>query len=123
VLGVPGPVTSPLSAGVHQLFRSGKAVVVTDADEVVEEISPAGQGLARVKRGETRPRDTLDERSTRVLEAVPVSRPSGAARIATTCGQPVEDVLAALGGLLLAGFVERSGTGWRLSEAERAGRS
>ena len=122
VLGVPGPVTSPMSGGVHQLLRNGKAVVITDADEVVESISPAGLGLAPVKTGETRSRDILEERAQRVLEAVPVSRPGGVATIATTAGVPVDDALAALGGLLLGGFVERSGSGWRLSAAERAGR-
>ena len=122
VLGVPGAVTSPMSGGVHQLIRNGKAVLVTDADEVVESVSPAGVGLAPVKRGETRSRDALDDRAQRVLEAVPVSRPGGVATISTTAGVPVDDALAALGGLLLAGFVERSGTGWRLSAAERAGR-
>lgn len=119
VLGVPGPVTSPVSAGVHQLLRNGKAVVVTDADEIVEEISPLGQGLAPEKRGEMRSRDGLEERIQRVLEAVPVSRPGGVAGIAASAGMPVDAVLAALGELMLTGFVERSGSGWRLSESER----
>ena len=119
VLGVPGPVTSPVSAGVHQLLRNGKAVVVTDADEIVEEVSPLGQGLAPEKRGEMRSRDGLEERIQRVLEAVPVSRPGGVAGIAASAGMPVDAVLAALGELMLTGFVERSGSGWRLSESER----
>ena len=119
VLGVPGPVTSPVSAGVHQLLRNGKAVVVTDADEIVEEISPLGQGLAPEKRGEMRSRDGLEERIQRVLEAVPVSRPGAVAGIAASAGMPVDAVLAALGELMLTGFVERSGSGWRLSESER----
>lgn len=36
VMGVPGPVTSAASAGVHQLIRAGRATLVTDADEVNE---------------------------------------------------------------------------------------
>lgn len=122
VLGVPGSVTSPMSAGVHQLLRNGKAVVATDADEVVESISPVGEGLAPVKKGEIRSRDGLDERAQRVLEAVPVSRAGGIATIATAAGVPVDDALAALGGLLLADFVERSEGGWRLSASERGTR-
>ena len=94
---------------------------MTDADEVVEEISPMGQGLAPPKSGELRSRDGLAERTQRVLEAVPVSRSGGVAGIAASAGMPVEAVLAALGELLLTGFVERSGSGWRVSESERRG--
>jgi DNA processing protein len=119
-MGVPGPVTSPVSAGVHQLLRSGKATVVTDADEVIEEISASGEGLAPAKTGEVRSRDRLGERLQRVLEAVPVTRADGVATIATAAGMPVEPVLAALGELSLDGFVERSGSGWRLSARERS---
>jgi hypothetical protein len=41
------------------------------------------------------------------------------AGIAASAGMPVDAVLAALGELMLTGFVERSGSGWRLSESER----
>jgi DNA processing protein len=34
VYGVPGPITSPTSAGVHDLLRSRTAVVATSADEI-----------------------------------------------------------------------------------------
>jgi DNA processing protein len=34
VYGVPGPITSPTSAGVHDLLRSRTATVVTAADEI-----------------------------------------------------------------------------------------
>ena len=48
-MGVPGPATSGLSAGVHELLR-GEAALVTDAAEVVElvgdmgELAPTGGG-------------------------------------------------------------------------------
>ncbi len=44
LLVVPGPVTSPLSAGTHRLLRAHReeSVVVTGADEVVEELGPLG---------------------------------------------------------------------------------
>ena len=35
VLAVPGPVTSPLSAGPHRELREGGATLVTDAGQVV----------------------------------------------------------------------------------------
>ncbi|MGW5358984.1 DNA-processing protein DprA [Actinopolymorpha pittospori] len=122
VMAVPGPVTSVASAGVHRLVRDGGAVLVTDADEVAEQIGSIGCDLAPPKVGESRPRDELDVRARQVLEAVPVLRPIGVARIAGLAGVATEEVLGVLGQLLLLGFVERQGTGWRLSARERDNR-
>ena len=36
LMGVPGPVTSAASQGVHQLIRSGAATLVTEAADVLE---------------------------------------------------------------------------------------
>ena len=51
VMGVPGPVTSMMSAGVHELLRQPEGVLVTDVDEVLELLSPIGCGLAPPKQG------------------------------------------------------------------------
>ncbi|MEQ7124711.1 DNA-processing protein DprA [Actinopolymorpha sp. B11F2] len=122
VMGVPGPVTSMTSAGVHRLLRDGIATLVTDADEVVEQISRIGENLAPAKLGERRPRDELDARARQVLEAVPVIRAGGVAGISSAAGIPPDEVLGTLGELLLVGYVERQGNGWRLSARERANR-
>jgi DNA processing protein len=122
VMGVPGPVTSATSAGVHRLLRDGAAVLVTDADEVAEQIGRIGEDLAPPKTGEQRTRDDLDPRARQVLEAVPVRRAGGVAGIATAAGVAGHDVLGILGHLLLLGHVERQGNGWRLSARERAER-
>jgi len=119
VMGVPGPVTSAASAGVHRLLRDGGAVVVTDAAEVAEQIGRIGEDLAPPKTGERRARDDLDPLARQVLEAVPVRRGSGLASIAATAGVSADEALAALGHLLVAGFVEQQGNGWRLSARER----
>ncbi len=52
LMGVPGPVTSTQSAGVHQLLREGGALVVTHPDEVLEVLAPAGEHLQARPRGE-----------------------------------------------------------------------
>ncbi|MET7655570.1 DNA-processing protein DprA, partial [Streptomyces sp. NPDC005486] len=57
-MGVPGPATSGLSAGVHELLR-GEAVLVTDAAEVVELVGDMGE-LAPDRRGPALPRDLLE---------------------------------------------------------------
>ena len=44
--GVPGPVTSAPSQGVHQLIRSGAATLVTSGADVLEVVGAAGEHLA-----------------------------------------------------------------------------
>ncbi len=119
VMGVPGPVTSAMSAGVHQLVRDGMACLVTDGDEVLETVSEMGEHLAPVRTGETRPRDHLDDLTMRVLEAVPAVHPVGTDRIAGAAGLPLHEVQVKLGQLLLQDFVEQCGQRWRLSASAR----
>lgn len=38
-MGLPGPVTSPRSAGVHAAVRGGKAVLVTEGRDVADELA------------------------------------------------------------------------------------
>ena len=115
VLGVPGPVTSAASQGVHQLLRRGSAVLATSGEEVRELLVPAGQGLLAEARGPDRPRDRLSTRQQVVLDAVPVSRPAGADAVALAAGVRLVEVAGELERLRLAGHVERVGSRWRLA--------
>lgn len=119
LMAVPGPITSPLSAGAHELVRAGRATLVTDAAEVAEQIGALGTDLAPVKRGEERPRDELDGTAVRVLEAVPIARAKGVAAIATEAGLAVADVIGTLERLCQLDYVERCETGWRWSDMAR----
>lgn len=47
VMGMPGPVTSVASAGVHQLIRRGEASMVTNAQEVLADITTVVAAAAR----------------------------------------------------------------------------
>lgn len=48
VMAVPGPVTTPQSAGCHGLIRDAGAVLVTSAQDVIELVAPLGQaGIAQ----------------------------------------------------------------------------
>jgi DNA processing protein len=114
LMGVPGPVTSAPSEGVHELLRSGAATVVTRGEDVLELLAPAGESLAPVRRAQELPRDRLSARDLQVLEAVPKVTPAGAASISRTSGVGTKDVVAALQRLLADGFVETSRAGWRL---------
>ncbi|MGW0568051.1 DNA-processing protein DprA [Streptomyces tauricus] len=112
-IGVPGPATSGLSAGVHELLR-GDAVLVTDAAEVAELVGDMGE-LAPARRGPVLPRDLLDPDAARVLAALPVREAASRQEIARDAGTTEDDVVARLYELRSLGFVERHGDGWKLT--------
>ncbi|WP_317445629.1 DNA-processing protein DprA [Streptomyces collinus] len=112
-MGVPGPVTSGLSAGVHDLLR-GEAVLVTDAAEVVEVVGDMGE-LAPPRRGPVFPRDLLEPAARAVLAALPGDRAAPAAEIACDAGTTPDDAIARLYELRALGYVERHGDGWKLT--------
>ncbi|MER7814244.1 DNA-processing protein DprA [Streptomyces sp. NPDC096153] len=118
-MGVPGPVTSGLSAGVHELLRTG-AVLVTDADEVVELVGDIGD-LAPARRGPVLPRDLLGPGCARVLEALPVSGALDGRDIAARAGTTPDEALARLYELHSLGFVERQGDRWQLATVATTG--
>jgi DNA processing protein len=117
VMGVPGPVTSAPSEGVHQLIRSGAATLVTRAGDVLELTGAMGEHLAEAPQAPTTRRDRLTRRQRQVLEAVPLVRPAPSDSIARTAGLGLVHVRSALDGLCRRGLVEQLPTGWRLAEA------
>ncbi|MBT2509646.1 DNA-processing protein DprA [Streptomyces sp. ISL-98] len=112
-MGVPGPVTSGLSAGVHELLR-GEGVLVTDAAEVAELVGDIGD-LAPARRGPVLPKDLLDPVAAQVLEALPARGRVNARRVARGAGTTPDDALGKLYELHSLGFVEREGDGWQLT--------
>ncbi|MFI9750247.1 DNA-processing protein DprA [Streptomyces collinus] len=112
-MGVPGPATSGLSAGVHELLR-GEAALVTDVADVVELVGDIGE-LAPDRRGPVLPRDLLEPATRQVLAALPgrgAARPDEIARSAQTAQ---DDAIARLYELRALGYVERHGDGWKLT--------
>jgi DNA processing protein len=112
-MGVPGPVTSALSAGVHELLR-GEATLVTDAAEVIELVGDMGE-LAPVRRGPVLPRDLLDPPVRAVLAALPGARAAPADEIALGARTTRDEAIARLYELRALGYVERHGDGWKLT--------
>jgi DNA processing protein len=110
---VPGPVTSMMSAGCHQARRDGLAEIVTDVDEVIDLIGDLGVDAAPRRRAEPVLTDLLDPADAQVLASAPVRRASTSTDIAIAAGIPERVAVAALGRLLLQGFVRRDGEGWR----------
>jgi DNA processing protein len=114
LMAVPGPVTSALSDGCHEIIRDWGAVCVTGARDVMEVVSFPGDEPPGRARGPVLPRDELDPVTRCVLEAVPARAGRGPARIAVAAGVGFDTVMRCLGSLAAAGFVERCDRGWRM---------
>ncbi|GAA1239474.1 DNA-processing protein DprA [Kitasatospora nipponensis] len=114
-MGVCGPVTSELSAGVHALLRSGGATLVTDAAEIVEQVGAIGEDLAPLRTCAARPRDLLGPAAAQVLEAIPAGHAgAGVGSLAVRTGFSPDSVLKQLYELCSLGFVQRVGSHWRV---------
>ena len=117
VMVVPGPVTSAMSVGCHELLRDTElgAVLVADAAHVVETVGRLGEDLADPPERPTGPRDGLSDLAVRVLDACPVRNGVSPERLARVAGCDVLDVLRVLPVLELADLAERTDGGWRLA--------
>jgi DNA processing protein len=119
VMAVPGPATSAMSAGPHEMIRDEGAYLITSGAHVLELVGAIGDDLAPLVEIAPTPRDGLGEVASRVLDGLPTRGATDPDRIAVSAGVPVGDVLRCLPVLELRGFV-RSGTdGWRLTAAGR----
>jgi DNA processing protein len=114
VMGVPGPVTSAPSEGVHELIRSRDATLVTRGSDVLELVSPAGAFTLEPRRAPDQPRDRLGDTDRQVLDGVPVVAAAPVGSIARTAGLAERTTAESLARLREAGFVESSEAGWRL---------
>ncbi|MBC7374688.1 MAG: DNA-protecting protein DprA [Frankiales bacterium] len=114
VMAVPGPVTSPMSAGCHTELRN-QAVCVTCAADVLDVIGGLGVDAVEQRRGPETTRDALPVTVRRVLDAVPVRQGAGVAVLARDAGVSVLTVQQVLPPLLAHGLVERTEGGWRLT--------
>jgi DNA processing protein len=131
---VPGPVTSPTSAGCHRLIREYDAVCVTSAAEMAELVGHEGRGQ---KRGQVRGQEqghtygaaddgggetlnsvheapgggrTSDQ--IRVIDSLSARSPRSMTDVARRAGLATTAVLGALGALELEGAVRERETGW-----------
>ncbi|AEV88144.1 DNA processing protein DprA [Actinoplanes sp. SE50] len=113
---VPGPVTSTMSVGCHELLRGNpQARLVTCAADVLEEVGRIGEFLEPAPRGRERVRDRLDEESALILEALPRRRAATPEEISAEARLDVRTVLRRLSLLEAAGLVVRTEAGITLA--------
>jgi DNA processing protein len=120
LMGVPGPVTSAPSQGVHQLLRSGAASLVTSGADVLELVGGSGEALVPEPRAPRRPRDGLATRDAQVLDAVPVGQAAPVDAISRAAGIGLVETGRALERLSGRGLVAREEGGWILTAEARA---
>ena len=138
VMAVPGPVTSPMSAGCHALIRRehAPALLVSSVDDVLAVVGPVGDGLTpagvaphgeqSVASSATSVRDVLDAldaTSRRVFDGLPARRYARPEEIALRCGTTALDVIRSLPALDLAGLLESSDGGYRIAARARTASS
>jgi DNA processing protein len=117
VMAVPGPVTSAMSVGCHELLRrrEDQITLVTSAAQVVEAVGGIGADLAPEPERRATVHDGLSDVARRVLDACPVRLGVSPERLAAVAGCDVLEVLRVLPALELADLVQWTGTGWRLT--------
>jgi DNA processing protein len=122
VMAVPGPVTSAMSVGCHELLRAREDEVhlVTCAAHVLDVVGQLGVDLAPAAERPTDPRDDLSDVARRVLDACPVRVGVSPERLAAVAGCDVLDVLKVLPALEVTELVEWTGSGWRVTRPLRA---
>jgi len=114
VLAVPGPVTSPMSAGCHALVREGAALLASCPDDILELIEPIG-ARCQPRVVEARPVDGLSAGQSRVLDAFPAQGPTSVGALVIAAGLPATDVVAGLAGLAARGLIRPVADGWELA--------
>lgn len=114
---VPGPITSPSSAGCHRLLMETPARLVADLDSARALLGaglPAAADRASATAGaDVRPEDELSEQELLVFDALPVRAHAALDRLAVAAGMPVPPLVAVLQGLARRGLAEERDRRWR----------
>ncbi|MEU9823792.1 DNA-processing protein DprA [Micromonospora chersina] len=119
---VPGPVTSAMSVGAHEVLREhDRARLVTGTAHVLEEVGRIGYDLAPPARAPERPRDLLDDEAAQVLEALPRRKAIGLERVAARAGVDLRTAMRKLSMLEELAMVVRGDDGYALAPPPERG--
>jgi DNA processing protein len=119
VMTMPGPVSSPTSAGCHRLVMDHKAELVTDLEDVLIHIGPLEIDNTDAPRAVSA-RDCLADEQKALLEIFPTRVAISVEKLTQISDLPVNRILALLGLLATTGFIERDGAGWLLTKKGKA---
>ena len=113
-MGIPGPVTSQASVGVHEAMRTGKAMVVTCGADIVEVLGGFGAADSTPARAPETAYDGMAAVERRTLDSVPWGIPLSTADIAGALRISRAQAQKQLVLLETRGYVARLPTGWTL---------
>lgn len=116
LMGVPGPVTSPESGGVHELLKAG-ALLVTSGADVLSLVAPLGDAAGEVHAETLREWDQLSLGERCAYEAFPGRRPTSIAELRERMTQhfTAQQLMSALAALAQRGVVAEALDGtWKL---------
>ncbi|MEV7396855.1 DNA-processing protein DprA [Aeromicrobium sp. NPDC092404] len=114
-MGLPGPVTSRQSTGVHAAIRAGKAVLVCGSRDVIAELSGLGAVTEEQASLPLTEFDRLPPAARSTLDGLEWSVARRVSEIASTVRLSTREVRAALDLLERRGLALRQGTEWSLS--------
>ena len=126
LMAVPGPVTSPMSAGCHRLLASeqGRAHLVTGLNDVLQFVGSSRDLVAetdptRLENAGLRERlDILDATARQVFDGFPARGWTDPDRLAVATGLAPLAVVRALPMLEISGLVESSAEGFRIARPQ-----
>jgi DNA processing protein len=110
---VPGPVTSPASAGCHRLIQEYGAACVTSAAEmaeltgIIDPLETAGEGQASTSLSAADHGERI-----RVLDALSPRTPRPVREVATRAGMSEREAISTLGLLDVESLVDEREGGW-----------
>ncbi len=118
VMAVPGPVTSAMSAGCHELLRGDPpATLVTSAADILAMVAPSASpsGMGGSSGDEATTLDGLPESVRRVLDGFPARRAVSVDELSRSTGIVVRELVQALPLLQIAGMVQENAGYFRLT--------
>lgn len=106
---VPGPVTSPSSAGCHRIMREADAICVTSADDIA-------QLVASDDAQEPDLLELLLPTQRRLIEALSKRSSRQVSELEQRTGMSAQQIRALLAQLEVEGVVRNPGSGWLLAK-------
>ena len=116
VLAVPGPVTSPMSAGCHQLINDGIAMIASDWKDIPRLFGDRTPQLELPLTNSDR-FDQLTTVQKQILDAVPIRGGATPDALVMATGVAAQLIFKELGDLEIQGFLRKDGDCWRIVRA------
>lgn len=113
VMAVPGPITSVMSVGCHDLLRTGGATIAGSVAEIIEAAGPLGENLDPDRKVRKRSTDGLNDQALRVHGALRREESKDTEQISVDSGIPIDRVRTLLPELELTGHATQHDDGWR----------